>query len=390
MIRLAMLAEHSDDEHSVDGGVQAVTKYLVDELAKSAQLDVHVLSFKYGTNRIESWESHGYTRHQIPATRLGAFSVYKRDQRRMNAYLGRLRPDIVHSQGAGHYGIVATRCPFPALVTIHGIMSEEAKHAAGLRLKFRRWFISMLSDRYCIRGNKSTILISPYVADHYGNRLAGPQIHIPNPVAPSFFAVKRSERPGRILFAGRLLPLKGLGDLLAATAAVASTRNVELILAGSLDNHRYVNKLRAKAEELNIRESVQFRGILDETELLDEFAKASLLVLPSYQETAPMVIQEAMAAGLPVVATRVGGIPYQIDHGKSGLIVEPGDVRSLTESLTCILNDSELRKSFAIAARRRAENLYRADKVAEQTEKAYERVLELRETQRSGEQFPSS
>lgn len=370
-----MLTEHSDDEHSVDGGVQAVTKYLVDELVKSEQLDVHVLSFKYGADRLDSREMHGYTRHVIPAARLGAFTIYSRDQHAANTLLERLRPDIVHSQGAGHYGIVATRSPYPALITIHGIMSKEAVHAASLRLKFRRWLISQLSNRYCIRSDKSTIIISPYVADYYGDRLTGPRFHIPNPVAPVFFAVERSEKPGTILFAGRLLPLKGVSDLLAATATIAKSQHVRLVLAGSLENRRHVANLRSQAAELNIQEIVHFRGILDEAELLSEFAQASVLVLPSYQETAPMVIQEAMAAGVPVIATRVGGIPYQISDGETGLIFDPGDVQRLTEHLMSVLQDEVMRKTFANAARRYAEDHYRAEGIARRTIEAYQQIL---------------
>lgn len=376
MTRLAMIAEHSDDEGSVDGGVQAVTKYLVNELVRSEQLELHLLSFKYGADHIETRETGGYTWHQIPATRLGAFAGYRHDQAAMDAHLDRLCPDIVHSQGAGHYGIVATRSRYPAVVTIHGIMSEEAKHAATLRLRLRRRLVSYLSDRYCIQGEKHTILISPYVADYYGDRLAGPRSFIPNPVAPQFFSVQRAESPGRILFAGRLLPLKGVNDLLTATAAVAKTQDVQLILAGSIDNRNYVARLKSQAAALNIQDIVHFRGILDESQLLDEFARASVLVLPSYQETAPMVIQEAMAAGLPVIATRVGGVPYQIDDGQTGIIFDPHDTQKLTEHLLSILEDESVKKKLSVTARRYAMEHYQAAEVAQQTIETYKQILD--------------
>jgi len=378
MIRLAMLAEHSADARSVDGGVQAVTRYLVDELVKSDQLDVHVLSFDYGADTIETRTIRNYTWHRIPAGRLGAFTIYRRDQEVMNAHLQTLCPDIVHSQGAGHYGIVATRSPYPCVVTIHGIMSEEARHAATLRLKLRRWLVSSLSDRYCIRGDKHTILISPYVADFYGDKLSGTRSLIPNPVAQQFFSVERAEKPGKIVFAGRLLPLKGVHDLLEATAAVGRLRDVELILAGSLDNCRYVSRLRSQARTLNVENRVQFRGILDESELLNELAEASALVLPSYQETAPMVIQEAMAAGVPVIATRVGGVAYQIEHGETGFIIEPGDVETLTETLGTLLQDDKLRKTIASSARSYADDTYRAEGIAHRTIETYKRLLDLK------------
>ena len=88
-----------------------------------------------------------------------------------------------------------------------------------------------------------------------------------------------------------------------------------------------------------------------------------------------MVIQEAMAAGLPVIASRVGGVPSQITEGETGMIFEPGDIQRLTECLTSLLGDDEMRRSFANAARSQARDLYRADRIAEKTIDVYRRVL---------------
>jgi glycosyltransferase involved in cell wall biosynthesis len=126
-----------------------------------------------------------------------------------------------------------------------------------------------------------------------------------------------------------------------------------------------------QARALNIESAVEFRGLLTETELLDEFSRASVLVLPSHQETAPMVIQQAMAASVPVVATRICGVPYQIDHGRTGYLFDPGDVGALAGYVGQLIADDALRSGMANAARAKALAEYRAEQVAAQTLAVY-------------------
>lgn len=369
-----MITEPLSDA-SLDGGVQAVTRYLVDALAARSDVDVHLVSFDYRANTTSRIEKRGYTQHLIPGSRLGTFTAYRAEQRRVDRYLQELKPDIVHSQGAGHFGIIALRCRFPSVMTIHGIMSEEAKHIANLRKKFRRWSVAIASDRLCIRRAKNTILISPYVGSYYGDRLSGRRFQIPNPVSQTFFNLRRDEDPGRILFAGRLYPLKGVSDLIEAIHPLSKEKDIRLILAGALRDERYVTKLKNRVAELGMDDIVRFCGVLDQTALLREFQRASVLVLPSYQESAPMVIQEAMAAGLPVIASNVGGIPDQIVDAKTGFLINPGDIESLSSRLRDTLNDQSLRSAFSTSAREIASNIYHADVVADKTIETYREVI---------------
>ena len=92
-----------------------------------------------------------------------------------------------------------------------------------------------------------------------------------------------------------------------------------------------------------------------------------------------MVIQQAMAAGLPVVATRVGGIPDQIEHGRSGLLFEPGDVDELCALLRRLHDEPESGERLAVAARAVAERNFTARSVAVATKRAYERIVVARE-----------
>jgi glycosyltransferase involved in cell wall biosynthesis len=375
MLRVAMITDHADDADKVDGGVQAVTKYLVSELIRHTDLDLHILTFNYAISESSTVNREGYTRHILPGARLGTVSAFLQDQRTLDAKLATIQPDIVHGQGAGHDGIVARRSRFPSVITIHGIMAEEAKHFTTLGQRARHRLLNMISEHYCIRNGQHTILISQYVADYFGDRIAGESHFIANPIASSYFDISRAEEPGRVLFAGRLIPLKGLLDLIRATATISQTERIQLVLAGSLKDQQYVDQLRRAAKQLGIKDQVHFPGVLDAKSLRKELSRASMLVLPSYQETAPMVIQEAMAAGVPVIASRVGGTRYQVRDGETGFLIAARDIQALTGRIGELLSNQAMRRSFGKVAKALAQQEYRADAVARKTIDIYRRIL---------------
>jgi glycosyltransferase involved in cell wall biosynthesis len=107
----------------------------------------------------------------------------------------------------------------------------------------------------------------------------------------------------------------------------------------------------ARVGELGLARNVKLLGALPEERLLEEYRRATVLVLPSSQETSPMVISEAMAVGVPVVATRTGGIPALVADGETGSLVGVGDVAALADRLVRILRDDTSARAMAGAAR---------------------------------------
>lgn len=376
MLRVAMITDFAASADRVDGGVQAVTRYLADAMVCRGDVELHLIGFDYGNRQSGSPRPQSYKQHVLPGASGGALTAYWKDQRTLNRLLDRIRPDLVHGQGAGQNGIVAVRSHFPSVITIHGILAEEAHYYTGFAKRLRHRLISRWSDHYCIRRGRHTILISPYVADYFKGRLAGHQYLIPNPIADEFFDIERADDGCRILFAGRLYALKGVVDLVRATAKVAGTHGAKVILAGSLHDRHYVEQLRRQADRLGIGDRVEFPGLLNEDELRRELGQSAVLVLPSYQETAPLVIAEAMAAGVPVIASDVGGVRHQIRHGETGFLITPGDVDGLAQRLRELLSDPARRASFGEAAKTLAVSEHRADQVAARTIDVYRAVLD--------------
>lgn len=113
----------------------------------------------------------------------------------------------------------------------------------------------------------------------------------------------------------------------------------------------YEPMLRAKTAAFKLEDQVHFRGLLPHEDLAELLRRSDVFVLPSLQEGLPLSLLEAMATGLPVVATRVGGIPTVLRHGTDALLVDPADSQQLQKALATLIQDSELRRRLGANAR---------------------------------------
>lgn len=156
---------------------------------------------------------------------------------------------------------------------------------------------------------------------------------------PSTVVASKTASTPTILFLGRLSDKKGVLDLLyALPTVIANVPNVTLVIAGDGDISHY----QKQAQSLGIAAHVEFKGWVGPTEKFKLLSEAAVFALPSYSEGFPVGIIEAMAYGLPVVASTVGGIPDAITHGVDGLLIKAGDIASLSESLNQILSLPQL------------------------------------------------
>ncbi|WP_366942877.1 glycosyltransferase family 4 protein [uncultured Roseobacter sp.] len=141
----------------------------------------------------------------------------------------------------------------------------------------------------------------------------------------------------RIIFVGRLAAVKGVRVLLEAFAlAQRAHPDAELILVGDgVERH----DIEAHSKALGCDGAVRFTGYLSQPEVTAELAQADIFALPSFAEGVPVVLMEAMASRLPVIATRVAGIPELVIDGQNGYVVPPGDVGAFSAALITLLDD---------------------------------------------------
>jgi glycosyltransferase involved in cell wall biosynthesis len=170
------------------------------------------------------------------------------------------------------------------------------------------------------------------------------------------------------LFLGRLGRRKGVYDLLDATAKIAILYpQFRLFLGGDGE----LEQARVHADALNIGDKVSFLGWIQDHEKERHFSKAMLYVLPSYNEGLPMGLLEAMAEGIPILSTPIGGIPEAVTDGMEGFLIEPGDVVAMADRISRFLDDPELASRMGAAARRKAQTTFSVDVVLPQIEKLY-------------------
>jgi len=123
----------------------------------------------------------------------------------------------------------------------------------------------------------------------------------------------------------------------------------------------------------NIKDNVIYTGYRND---VNKFMNAAdVLVLPSLSEGCPVVLLEASASGIPVIASRVGGVPDLVEDGKTGIIVNPKDIPDLKRALLKLLNDSELKLEMGKKARRRIELEFTWDKICDKLEAFYSEVI---------------
>jgi glycosyltransferase involved in cell wall biosynthesis len=175
---------------------------------------------------------------------------------------------------------------------------------------------------------------------------------IPNGVAapPAGSAAARTiADESTVLYVGRLRTRKAVAVLLEAMASVASRRpDVRLIVVGDGEQEA---ALRRRAGKPDLRGRVRFEGKLSRDAIFEWYRRAAVLCLPSTYEGFPVTVVEAMAAGLPVVATRVAGVPEAVEDGRTGVLVAPENAGPLAAALESLLEDIDLRRRMGVAAR---------------------------------------
>jgi glycosyltransferase involved in cell wall biosynthesis len=261
----------------------------------------------------------------------------------------RSRPDLIHAHWILPAGLVAgmlrTMFGVPYIVTGHGA-DVFALQAAPFRA-LKRW---VMKKAAVVSATSSEGAAALELAEEERARLVVP---MGVDVAGIELAVgERNPEPGRFLFVGRLVEKKGLDVLLTALKYVPSGHVV--VIGDGPERAR----LETLALELGIAARVTFLGHQGQARVVQELRRAYAVVVPSRvardgdRDTTPLVMSEGMAAGVPVIASRVGGLPERIVSGQNGLLVEPDDVHALAEGLAQVLADPDEAARWADAARR--------------------------------------
>ncbi len=351
-------------------------KNLCEVLGQKKGLELHVVSQTTELKENQTVIYQGVTFHFVKRpSRLRAATLFQFDRLRIMRVLKKIQPDLVHAQGTDEYGYAAMSGPWPAVLTLHGIRRMEAQWLS--TSFFSRWTLLKYIEAYCIRKAKHIISINPYVERLIRHETRAIIHPIENPIHDDFFNMQSSRDITRFVFVGTLDPRKSPLMLMRAfLRARKKFANIRLTVIGPYDEHypEYRREVEQFVEQLSGKDGIELLGWCQPEKVRREIVKAGILVLPSKQETAPMVIAEAMAAGLAIIATRAGGVEHMVRQDEEGYLLEVDDEAGLYAALLQTQQNKEKTIAMGKAAQVSAKKRFSASVIAEKIYQVYQTI----------------
>lgn len=371
-----MLCFYPRDLDVLPGGVAAVSYYLSRALARLGEIDLHLVCCQHDAERDLTVERDGLTVHFLrDSFRFSQVTGQRPQRRKMGATLRRLRPDLVHAQGIGVPAAAALDFGGPRALTVHGLFWREPNESpawttrVGNRIRARAYPLQIGRFR------------NQFVTSDYVGRSLPPgeyrKFRINNPVGDELFAIENRPESPRVLVVGGLRARK---DPLTSVAVMARTLeavpDATMTMLGPASGTPLDAEVVARIRALGLQGRVRVLGLVSNATLHAEYERASVLLLPSREESAPVAIAEACAAGVPQVGTDAGGIPDMIRPGETGWVERVGDVDALAQRVIRILTDQEHHDELARGSVELARREYAAGPIARQTLDAYRAILD--------------
>jgi len=254
-----------------------------------------------------------------------------------------LKSDLIHANWAitgAIAGFVGKITKTPVVTTLRGSDISRAEES----------WVDRLILGYCLKTSWKIITVCPPLTDSVvkkypwsGNKV----ITISNGVDEAFQAVNKQHENAdqfRILSIGSLIPRKNMSTIIRAIESIKNEFDLTLeIVGGGLE----YDKLLQLGKDLDLGEKLVLTNSVPARKIPSCLKQADVFVLASYNEGRPNVVMEAMAAGVPVIASNIDGVTEVITHEKNGLIFQPDDHHALANDIRRLLTDVELRKRYA-------------------------------------------
>jgi glycosyltransferase involved in cell wall biosynthesis len=307
-------------------------RVLLAELEKDPTLRLHIIVLRKSFERDLCFERNGVTFHLLKTIGgLRAPTLFLTDTWRLRKKLAEIKPDLVHAWGTENgAALVASRLPYPYLVTMQGIMTWIAEVTRmGLYQRLMVPLEKQALQRTQLITAESTFAMR-YLKRKFPHLTIRQAEHAP---AWTFHRVRRTLRqsPLRFIFVGAFTSSKGADMLLESLAALSREKDFELIVVGHA-NKQFLEPLRASLPS-DFLSRIQFKPNLTSDQVAQELAAATIMIYPTRVDNSPNAVKEAVVAGVPVVASAVGGIVDYVFNGRNGILFEP---KSAAECLAAI------------------------------------------------------
>lgn len=381
MIKALMVALYPLDSGKIKGGVEAVSVNLVNGFISIPGIDLRVFALDRNIKEDQTKaltgniDIHYISYGKIKSTKYALFFYFRK---RLKQFIQEFNPDVIHIQGNGSQLLLTYNVSKKKIIiTQHAILLEEFKNQSSLKSKLS-FLLNISIESVLMPLVRNHIFISDYnrklskksILEKTNNAL------IYNPVNPRFFDIEINRSPvNRLIYVGGIMKRKGLLDLLQALNELNNRKiNFQLDIVGGIAEDGYGKKVDEFITDYHLKNNITFHGWLNQEEIINLYKQVHILILPSYQETLPVSIAEALAAGRIVVATNVGGVAEMIKDGQSGFLYEKGDNGALTNILSNLYLNADLYYLIGANARKYALQKYYPVNIAEQTLAFYKQV----------------
>lgn len=381
-MKLAMLGTYPVDGNIniINGGLEAVVVNIVKGLTRYNDIEMHIITASHCIDKNQDIVLNGINIHAVPLDRkFGNITFYSSVIKRLHGKIKQITPDIIHTHELGYYTLAALRSGHKkVVVSTHGIANTNKGIGCDIADKIRRYLRYCIYIK-CLNKAENIIVNSPYIKE-YISRFGKKNIYeLDNPVSDIFFNMNNKlEEEQRILFVGHICEAKGIMTSLQSLNILKKVfGKIKFILAGPIVDRNFYLQATKYVEKNGLDSVVNFLGRLDENNLKEEYDKASIVILPSNQDVAPLAVLQAMAAGKAIVASNVGGMPYIIDDRINGFLIAPKNHIALAKKISSLIEDADLRKQFGNNAMKKVLGHNRINIITDKLYKIYEEVANI-------------
>ena len=369
------------DSTLIKGGVEASVFGLVSEQSKTSRVFVADIPRLGGSDSVEEWGNITVYRFKNPGP-------HQKDSVKRVGDIVRvileIAPTVCHIHGTGAFSHALVRSlgshSIPIILTVHGLATVEKrnklkKHPSPKALY--QYIYQSRCERRVLSCQKEVIVDTEYVARAIrGFKLRKtPQMTvIPQGIDEQFYRLDCSSASRTILSVGSISRRKGHLQLLQAFGLAADTmKDIRLVICGVLADPEYYDELKDCISGMPCKDRITLRPDVSKDFLFQQYKESHLFALHSQEESQGIVFAEAMAVGLPVIATRVGGIPDVISDGNTGELSEYGDTRHFASSIISLMSDISKWTRMSANCKNAAE-AYSWQRIAESIDSVYCRL----------------
>ena len=296
-----------------------------------------------------------------------------------------LQPNIVHIHGTNQYSHdvyrLLIKMGIKVLVTVHGLANVEKRNALRKKKSLKALYQYLVQSRaeYSLLSQVPQIIVdTEYVAEQirtcytHGQIKRLPQMHvIPQGINQQYAALQSLCDEPIIFSLGAISKRKGHVLLVKAFELLCKQiPNAKLIIAGIIAEKDYYDELQQCIQQSKYVDQIQLCINLSQEQIFELYKLAKLFALHTQEESQGIVFAEAMAVGLPLVATNVGGVPYVVKHGETGLLAEYEDIEAFARNMSLLLQDDGMYDLMSKKCKVEAQN-YLWDSIVKNITKVY-------------------